>query len=192
MIPQHLSISNEHLTPPEIVEASKKVLGNIDLDPASSEEGNHFINADYYFTKETDGFSKKWWGNVFLNPPGGFRGNKSSQKEWFLKLYKEWQNNRVNRAIFVAFNLEIIRHCPECLNFPICVLSKRPNYWSFNEEKQEYLPGQWNQNKTKWTNSPSHATIIVFLPSKKSMLTGYQIFSKSFSYLGSCYELNKI
>lgn len=200
MIPQHLSITNEHFTPPHIVKRSIKLLGNIDLDPASSNKGNYFINADSIFTKKEDGLSQQWWGNVFLNPPGGKIGNKSSQKQWFLKLFQEWSNSNIQRGLFIAFNLEIIRICPECLQFPVCILNDRPHYWSFNEEEGVYKPGQWDSTKTKWSDSPSHSTIIIYLPTKLPPLgvskyylrKYYSNFVDEFSSIGKCYILNNL
>ncbi len=68
---KHSSESMEHHTPPEIVEASRKVLGAIDLDPASCTLANTIVRAAKIFTREDNGLGRSWWGNVFLNPPGG-------------------------------------------------------------------------------------------------------------------------
>lgn len=69
--PQHSSASAEHYTPPEIVGLVHRVLGGIDLDPASSEAANSYVEADAYFDVGDDGFTRPWWGRVLLNPPGG-------------------------------------------------------------------------------------------------------------------------
>jgi len=60
---------SEWYTPKKYIKLARKVMGGIDLDPASSEEANKIINAKKYFTKENDGLTKKWFGNVWLNPP---------------------------------------------------------------------------------------------------------------------------
>lgn len=69
--PRHSSESFEHGTPPEIVEAARVVLGSFDLDPASCDKANGYVRAVEYMTREDNGFVQAWWGNVFLNPPGG-------------------------------------------------------------------------------------------------------------------------
>ena len=60
---------NEWYTPSAFIEAARKVLGNIDLDPASCEIANQTVLAEKFYTKEDDGLSKSWHGNVWINPP---------------------------------------------------------------------------------------------------------------------------
>lgn len=60
---------NEWYTPTEYIEAARKVMGSIDLDPASCEVANRIVKAKQYYTIEDDGLSKPWLGNIWLNPP---------------------------------------------------------------------------------------------------------------------------
>jgi hypothetical protein len=70
------SLSSEHYTPPEIVEAARETMGGIDLDPASCLKANRYIKAKRYFTQKDNGYLRDWHGKVFLNPPGGWCDNQ--------------------------------------------------------------------------------------------------------------------
>jgi phage N-6-adenine-methyltransferase len=61
----------EWYTPPDILEAACKVLGAIDLDPASSEAQQALspVKATNFFTVENSGLDRPWRGRVWLNPP---------------------------------------------------------------------------------------------------------------------------
>jgi hypothetical protein len=61
----------EYCTPVEIVEAARRVMGTIDLDPASSENANRIIKAAHIYTEKENGLLQPWHGNVWLNHPFG-------------------------------------------------------------------------------------------------------------------------
>ena len=65
----HNSGEIEWYTPAEYVEAARTVLGEIDLDPASSHQANAIVKADQIFTAATDGIAHDWRGRVWMNPP---------------------------------------------------------------------------------------------------------------------------
>lgn len=70
----HISASDgydgdEWYTPAEYIEAARRVMGGIDVDPASCEIAQRTVQAGVYFTKDEDGLNFNWQGRVFLNPP---------------------------------------------------------------------------------------------------------------------------
>lgn len=67
------SESNEWYTPPKYVELARQVMGSIDLDPASNEIAQKWVQAKTWYSKDDDGLKQPWRGNVWLNPPYGQR-----------------------------------------------------------------------------------------------------------------------
>ena len=180
---RHSSEGNEHYTPASIVEPARRTLGAFDLDPASCDEANGWIEADRIFTREDDGFVRPWWGRVFLNPPGGLsddqqrpvkkkcretgecgiagrhthEGVESSQKKWWFKLAREYVSGNVKAAIFVCFSVELLQSTqidtPAGLPLPLDFLICYPS------RRVPYVkPGG------KVGTQPPHASCIVLLP----------------------------
>ena len=87
-------LSSEWYTPAYIAEAARRVLGTIDLDPASSEAANKTIQATRYFTRADDGLLLPWHGNVWLNPP--YQGQAGA---FVTKLVKSHEAGDVPAAI---------------------------------------------------------------------------------------------
>jgi ParB family chromosome partitioning protein len=105
--------NNEWYTPLQYVEAARKVLGSIDLDPASCEEANRVIKATRYYTKEDNGLMQPWNFNgrpvrVWLNPPYGRvhperkGSNQSLQRAFAEKLRREFAAGTVEEAILLS------------------------------------------------------------------------------------------
>lgn len=97
------SDSTEWFTPPAIVEAARRVMGGIDLDPASCEEANQTVQATSYYTRECSGLGREWAGRVFLNPPyGRDEQHRSNMAVWGAHLLAEVAAGRVSQAVLLV------------------------------------------------------------------------------------------
>ncbi len=61
--------NNEWYTPIKYIQLARSAMGEIDLDPASSEMANKTVGAGTYFTSDDNGLTKTWHGRVWMNPP---------------------------------------------------------------------------------------------------------------------------
>lgn len=90
----------ERYTPTEYIEAARQVLGEIDLDPASSELAQETVRATECFTAEDDGLEREWHGRVWLNPPY----HRELAPKFIDKLVAEIAAGRVDEAIVLTNN----------------------------------------------------------------------------------------
>ena len=61
--------NNEWYTPPHFIDSARKVMGSIDLDPASNDHAQETVQADIFYTIENSGLDQDWIGNIWMNPP---------------------------------------------------------------------------------------------------------------------------
>lgn len=102
MLAQHLANKNDWQTPAVWCERVREVLGNIDLDPASSSAANAVVGADRIYTEKENGLIQTWTGRVFLNPPGG----RGVPQKFFEKLCLHYRKYEVESAIYLGYSLE--------------------------------------------------------------------------------------
>jgi hypothetical protein len=92
---------NEYYSPADAIEGARRVLGGIDLDPASCDEANAVVKAKRYFTRKQNGLTKEWRGLVWCNPPyvGGRDGGGAG--DFVAKLVEAYRSKRVPGAILL-------------------------------------------------------------------------------------------
>lgn len=91
---------NEWFTPAEYIKMARKVLGEIDLDPATHAQTQKIIQAAKFFTEEDDGLAHEWNGRVWLNPPYA----QPLIGQFVSKLCSEYKAGRVTAAIMLTHN----------------------------------------------------------------------------------------
>ncbi len=137
------SDSMEWYTPAQYVEAARRVLGEIDLDPASCNEANKTIRAGRYFAEKDDGLAHDWPGRVWLNPPYcGLQG------PFVQKLIAEYEAGRTRAAvILVNANSTDAGWFAPLFDFPLCFVRGRMNFHSPSTDK----------------SSPTHGSVFAYL-----------------------------
>lgn len=116
--------NTEYYTPSFVIDAARKTMGDIDLDPASSEKANSTIKAYKYYTKENDGLNHFWFGTVWMNHPFGRKENRL----WVNKLIREYEQKRVHSACCITFASTSEAWFTPLFRYPMCFLSPRTNY----------------------------------------------------------------
>lgn len=89
--------NNEWYTPPMYLEAARAVMGEIDVDPASSEAANENVKAQIFYSMTDDGLTKEWPGRCFMNPPYGTKGPL-----FVAELLRQYEAEIVQEAILLT------------------------------------------------------------------------------------------
>lgn len=181
---QHSSRSDLWYTPDHILDGVRRVLGEIDLDPASDAEANLTVRARRIITKEQDGLRCDWgsdglrcdWGSdcgsIFLNPPGGKIGNQSKTALFWQRLMNYNAMGYISHAIFLAFSLEALQVTQACAGggiagFPFCVPKSRIKF----KAPDGTVP-----------TAPSHSNMIVYVPGSVDKT---ELFEHTFAFFGA-------
>lgn len=117
----------EWYTPAPIVEAARRVLGGIDLDPASCAKANETVQAERYYTIADDGLSKPWYGRIWLNHPFG----RTTNKDWIDKAVGSYERETagiIDGIACITFAATSEAWFQPLFAYPICFLAPRVNY----------------------------------------------------------------
>jgi hypothetical protein len=182
------SKTEEHWSPPEIVEPSKLVFGgNPDLDPASTLECNLVcVNATNIFTKKQNGIRCHWFGCVWCNPPSSDKDGMYAW-QWWNKAAEEFVLSRVRAVIFVVFNpstIQVAQYHAKQAGLP-------PPQWGSRCEPMQridYLKPNTSQTMIAGTGpsiirggAPPHPSSIILLSDSPEM---HARFNAAYSHLG--------
>lgn len=91
---------NEWYTPSEYIAKAVAVMGEINLDPASSPRAQERVKAGKFFGVVDDGLAQEWSGRVWLNPPY----SQPDIMNFVQKMVSEFQSGRVQEAIMLTHN----------------------------------------------------------------------------------------
>lgn len=87
---------DEWWTPKRYIDSTRRVLGDIDLDPASCIGANRIVQAKKIYTEAENGLRYPWRGRIFMNPP------YSQNKAFAEKLLSERQAGNIEQAILLV------------------------------------------------------------------------------------------
>jgi len=114
-------MSVEHYTPAPIIEAARRTMGTIDLDPASCPLAQEAVGAAVWLGPGSpygiNGLALREvparCNTVFLNPPGGRSPpgsrHRSNAAVWWEAYAGLWARGEISDLVFVAFNIEFLR-----------------------------------------------------------------------------------
>ena len=85
---------NEWYSPQNVVDAARRVMGEIDLDPASCFRANEIVRATKYYDQSADGLTQPLHGRVWLNPP-----YDTFAPKFFVKFCEEYEAGHVPMAV---------------------------------------------------------------------------------------------
>lgn len=132
------SESVEWYTPAKYVESARKVMGAIDLDPASNDLANRTVQAAQIFTAADDGLCHDWHGRVFMNPPYG-RSEKYGSLAGMFCIYciQQYDKGNVEAAIILVNSLHSQQWQRDLFRFPVCLVDHRIQFVSGDGEKNK-------------------------------------------------------
>lgn len=117
---------DEWYTPVEYIEAARRVMGGIDVDPASCDAAQRIVRAGEYYTKDDDGLCVTWYGRVWLNPPY----STPLIQEFVSKVIGDYDAGHVDQAVVLTNNSSDTRWFHQLLSrFPTCFTRGRVQFW---------------------------------------------------------------
>lgn len=133
------SDGDEWYTPDEYLESVRKVLGKIDLDPATTTIAQEIVQAGKFYAKDDDGLTKRWFGNVWLNPPYSY----PLVEQFTAHAIKQYDKGNIKSAIILTNNCTDAAWFQSLLErFPVCFTRGRISFWQPNQKSFAARQGQ--------------------------------------------------
>lgn len=136
----HNSGNDEWYSPAEYVEAARRVMGGIDLDPASTIPANSVVKAATFYCAAANGLEQPWRGRVWLNPPC----SEPLIGDFIEKLVDQYENGEIEAAILLVNNATEttwFHHAAMAAN-GLCLPQGRLQFWHPNGNTCSPLQGQ--------------------------------------------------
>lgn len=144
------SESVEWYTPARYVEAARRVMGGIDVDPASCALANITVQAERYYDRARDGLRYDWPGRVWLNPPYGLHEGKSSQEVWTCRLLSQYEAGITEQAVLLVSAATETAWFQRLWAYPVCFVTPR-------------IAFQTPARGARYKGGPTHGNACVYL-----------------------------
>lgn len=141
------------IPPTHYLDAVRRVLGIIDLDPCSTPIAQQAIDAQSWYRAEdaTAALAEPWAGRVFLHP----HPSNSIARYQLQKLLRDYLADRVTSAIILTGRTDWLRCEPLLLSFPFLLHYKRLFHWRWNRQTEQLE-----------RLNPSNNFATIYLPAK--------------------------
>lgn len=158
---------DEWMTPPHVIARARNFFdGNIDLDPASSDIAQQYVQAYEYYTLENSSLNVPWRGNIWLNPPYS-RGNVDTFVTKVINEVSQAQqrNDTFNALILVNSQTDTQWYHRLLGQAHMAMLWKgRIKFWKMFDGKAHE---KWVSGETgKITNSPRYMSTLFYVTTK--------------------------
>lgn len=132
--------NSEWYTPQAYVEAVRKAMGGIDVDPCSCNAANSVVQADTFYDQAEDGLRHEWRGRVFVNPPYG----DGTVDSFASKLVEEILAGSTTQAVFLVNNCTETKWFQSLISeaSAVCFPRGRISFWSLEHKSKSPLQGQ--------------------------------------------------